>query len=198
MRSRRAGFADSPAANAEAAVTHPAIAQDLIGRVSSAAATWRAPLHQRAARTADHGVGDAVPSAAADSRALRRIVERLGCWPGRTQVGDQACQAALVIALASGHDLHFQVTLLYLLHDATTAQWAHLYDRRLALSGLPQKYGTLYWLCDGRIELHPLADPAALDTLRAGIGLPPQPSALKQGSHLLEPSRWLLWKWHAA
>ncbi|MGW8762887.1 DUF6624 domain-containing protein [Streptomyces sp. NPDC055815] len=151
---------------------HLDIAQDLVGRLTDAGKTWRAPAHQR-------GAMDVAKHAAQDAQALCRIIERLGGWPGRSLVGDAACEAALVIALNSDHDLNFQITLLRSLHaasrmgDATTAQWAHLYDRCLVRSGQPQQYGTQYRLHDGQIEMCPVAEPEALDTRRARVGLPP-------------------------
>ncbi|UUS34018.1 hypothetical protein NRO40_26450 [Streptomyces changanensis] len=136
-------------------------------------------------------MGDAEP-AAQDTHALRRILERLGRWPGRSLVGDAGCEAAVVIALNSD-DLNFQIALLRLLHaamrqgDATTAQWARLYDRCLVKSGQPQKYGTQYRLHDGQIEMCPVDAPEALDTLRARAGLPPHQDrrAALERRHLL-------------
>ncbi|MET9431707.1 DUF6624 domain-containing protein [Streptomyces sp. NPDC003036] len=167
-------------------LAHPDIAQDLVSRVADAVKTWRAPAHQRGA------VEDAAP-AAQDAQALRRIIERLGRWPGRSLVGDAGCEAAVVIALNSDHDLNFQITLLRSLHaamrhgDATTAQWARLYDRCLVRSGRPQQYGTQYRLHDGQIEMCPVDDPEALETLRARAGLPPHQDrrAALERRHLL-------------
>ncbi|MFD5786836.1 DUF6624 domain-containing protein [Streptomyces sp. NPDC127037] len=156
--------------------THPEIARDLIGRVESAAATWRAPACEREA--VPEGVARAARNAIeSDSQALRRIVARLQGWPGHTLVGEDGCQAALAIALNS--DSAVQVTLLHLLAeavrrgDATTAQWAHLHDRCLVRSGRPQTYGTQYRLYDGQLEMCPVADPEDLDQQRASVGLPP-------------------------
>ncbi|MGW3387402.1 DUF6624 domain-containing protein [Streptomyces cinereoruber] len=155
--------------------THPEIARDLIGRVESAAATWRAPAWKREA--APEGVARAARNAIeSDTQALRRIVARLQGWPGRTLVGEDGCQAALAIALNS--DSAVQVTLLRLLAeavrqgDATTAQWAHLHDRCLVRSGRPQRYGTQYRWYDGRLEMCPVADPGGLDQRRVSVGLP--------------------------
>ncbi|MFF5019491.1 DUF6624 domain-containing protein [Streptomyces sp. NPDC001165] len=157
--------------------TRTDIAQDLVGRVEAARRTWRAPGHERV--TAPTAVTQAAQQAVvADVQALRRIVAQHG-WPGRALVGDAGCQAALIIALQANHDLPFQATLLKMLADAvrrgdaTTAQWAHLCDRFHVQSNQPQQYGTQYWLRDGRLELHPVADPEGLDTRRAGVGLPP-------------------------
>ncbi|MET9957007.1 DUF6624 domain-containing protein [Streptomyces sp. NPDC006339] len=131
-------------------------------------------------------------TAAQDAQALRRILERLGRWPGRSLVGDAGCEAAVVIAL-NCDDLNFQITLLRSLHaatrqgDATTAQWARLYDRCLVRSGQPQKYGTQYRLHDGQIEMCPVDAPETLDTLRARAGLPPHQDrrAALERRHLL-------------
>lgn len=172
------------ASGAAPPLAHPEIAQDLVSRVTDAEETWRAPAHQR-------GAVDDVGPAAQDAQALRRIIERLGGWPGRSLVGDAGCEAALVIALNSDHDLNFQIALLRSLHaamrqgDATTAQWARLYDRCLVRSGQPQQYGTQYRLHEGQIEMCPVTDPEALDTLRARAGLPPH-----QDRRAAPPGRW--------
>ncbi|MET9661555.1 DUF6624 domain-containing protein [Streptomyces sp. NPDC006510] len=157
----------------------PDIAGDLIAWVEAAGATWRAPGHEREA--ASEGVVQAARHAVvADAQALRRIVARLGCWPGRTLVGDAGCRAALAIALNTDHDPAFQVTLLKMLAeavrrgDAAAAQWAHLRDRCLVGSGRPQQYGTQYWLCDGRLVMYTAAAPENLDKRRASVGLPPR------------------------
>jgi hypothetical protein len=155
----------------------PDIAQGLIGRVEAARRTWRAPGHERVA--APLAVVEAARhAAAADVQALYRIVAQHG-WPGRRLVGDAGCQAALTIALQADHDPGFQATLLKMLveavnrGDATTAQWAHLHDRCLVGRSHLQQYGTQYWFRDGRLALHPVADPDGLDKRRAGVGLPP-------------------------
>ncbi|MEV7465371.1 DUF6624 domain-containing protein [Streptomyces kronopolitis] len=172
--------------------TRTDIAQDLIGRVEAARRTWRAPAHVRQGATADdaqvthHAV-------LADTQALRRLVTKYG-WPGRSLVGEGGSEAALTIALQADHDPAFQKTLLTMLAeavrrgDATTAQWAHLHDRCLVHSR-PQEYGTQYWLRDGRIELHPVADPGGLDKRRADVGLPPhrEQAALLEQHHLPAP-----------
>lgn len=155
----------------------PALADDLIGRADSA----RRRRQHHASRPAD-------PSAyarqlvedtdRANLVALWRIVTRIG-WPGRWQVGDAGCQAAVEIAVHADHDVHRQKTLLATLTgavlrgDATTAQWAHLADRCEVNAGHQQTFGTQYWLLPGGPHPHPIAEPEALDTRRAGVGLPP-------------------------
>ncbi|MGC5000712.1 DUF6624 domain-containing protein [Streptomyces sp. DT195] len=166
----------------------PETARDLIGRVESAAATWRAPACEREA--APEGVARVARHAIeSDTQALRRIVARLRGWHGRTLVGEDGCQAALAISLNSDHDPAFQVTLLRILADAvrrgdaTTAQWAHLHDRCLVRGCRPQTYGTQYWMYDGQLEMCPVVDPEDLDQQRASVGLPPHHDRLSLLNH---------------
>ncbi|MFD8897553.1 DUF6624 domain-containing protein [Streptomyces ardesiacus] len=118
-----------------------------------------------------------------NAAGLKRIVERLGQWPGRSTVGADACQAAVDIAVHSDHNPALQRTLLGLLRraveavDATSAQLAHLQDRCLVNVGQAQLYGTQHWYRpDGLLEPHPIADRAQLDSRRAGRG----PAALQR------------------
>ncbi|MFJ9967200.1 DUF6624 domain-containing protein [Streptomyces avermitilis] len=112
--------------------------------------------------------------------ALHRIVESLRQWPGHRTVGQDACQAAVSIAVHCDHDPAFQQRLLRLLRaavtagEATRAQLAHLHDRCLVNARQPQLYGTQHWYrSDGQLQPHPIADLAQLDTRRAGADLPP-------------------------
>jgi hypothetical protein len=159
-------------------VRTPGLAKDLIGRAQAARAAWRTPAHQRSA-------GDPETLTAGqrsdedNAQALRRIVAKNN-WPGRSLVGEEACQAAVDIAVHADHDLPLQITLLRMLRtaveqgEATPAQWAHLRDRCLVRSGKQQLYGTQQWYGpDGRLEPHPIADPGRLDERRAAVGLPP-------------------------
>ncbi|MFF1712237.1 DUF6624 domain-containing protein [Streptomyces sp. NPDC058268] len=158
--------------------SRPDIARDLLARAESARDGWRTPAVQLTAMTQDEL--DALRNAAKDNaQALRHIVAK-NHWPGRSLVGEEACQAALHIALHADHDPPFQTTLLQMLlnaarhGEATPAQWAHLHDRCLVNAGRDQDYGTQYWYWpDGRLELHRVADPGNLDTRRAKVGLPP-------------------------
>ncbi|WP_327258146.1 DUF6624 domain-containing protein [Streptomyces sp. NBC_01244] len=157
----------------------PDLAQDLIGRVEAAGATWRAAGHEREAAPQDV-LHAARHSIAADAQALRRIAAQLCSWPGRTLIGAEGSQAALTIALHCDHDPAFQVTLLRMLAEAvrrgeaTSAQWAHLHDRCLVRSGRAQQFGTQYWLREGRLEMYPVADPESLGKRRADVSLPPR------------------------
>jgi hypothetical protein len=158
--------------------TRPAIARDLQERAESARTAWRTPAVQLSAMAPD----ELATLRAIDrdnTLALRRIVAQYN-WPGRSLVGDEACQAALVIALHADHDPAFQTTLLWMLHgavqrgEATPAQWAHLQDRCLVHASQQQLYGTQYWYRpDGRLEPHRIADPEDLGARRSRVGLPP-------------------------
>ncbi|MCX4682199.1 hypothetical protein OG413_44265 [Streptomyces sp. NBC_01433] len=158
---------------------YPTLAEDLLGRQLRGRDYWRTPGAERLAMTPDALA--ALDRTQHDNTAgLKRIVERLGRWPGRSAVGADACQAAVDIAVHSDHDSAFQWTLLSLLQkavdigDATSAQHAHLHDRCLVNAGQVQLYGTQHsYHPDGLLEPHPIADPAQLDTRRAGVGLPP-------------------------
>ncbi|WP_405824427.1 hypothetical protein OG705_29695 [Streptomyces sp. NBC_00838] len=111
---------------------------------------------------------------------LRRIIGHLGVWPGRSLVGEEACQAATTIVLHSDHDPAFQRLMLRALRaafekgEATGAQWAHLQDRCLVHDGKRQLFGTQFWY-ESRtgIQPYPIEAPEGLDARRAEVGLQP-------------------------
>ncbi|MFD7954313.1 DUF6624 domain-containing protein [Streptomyces ardesiacus] len=158
---------------------YPALAENLLGRAQRAKEHWRTPGAERLGM-APHALAALAQTQHENAAGLKRIVERLGQWPGRSTVGADACQAAVDIAVHSDHDPALQRTLLRLLQraveagDATSAQLAHLQDRCLVNVGQAQMYGTQHWYRpDGLLEPHPIADRAQLDIRRAGAGLPP-------------------------
>lgn len=158
---------------------YAALAADLIGRANSGREQWCTPGPKRLGMSPD--------ALAAFQRAqyehaagLKRIVERMRRWPGRSTVGPEACQAAVDIAVHADHDPPLQLTLLRLLKkavdsgEATTAQLAHLYDRWLVNTKQKQLYGTQHWYrADGSLAPHPITDRDQLDIRRAAAGLPP-------------------------
>ncbi|MGW4103159.1 DUF6624 domain-containing protein [Streptomyces sp. NPDC004976] len=157
-----------------------AVGRDLTTRVDTARKWWRTPAHRRAAAVADVFAARKVD--ADNALFLGEIVVRYG-WPGRSRVGEDGCRAAVAIAVHADQDRQLQGRFLAALHEAaqqgevTPAQWAHVQDRVLVTSGRPQLYGTQYvYRPDGpggRLELLPVAEPAALDRRRAQVGLPP-------------------------
>ncbi|WP_051707554.1 MULTISPECIES: DUF6624 domain-containing protein [Streptomyces] len=158
---------------------YPALAEDLLARAQRAKEHWRTPGAERLGMS-PHALAALAQTQHDNAAGLKRIVERLGQWPGRSTVGTDACQAAVDIAVHSDHNPALQRTLLGLLQraveagDATSAQLAHLHDRCLVNAGQAQLYGTQHWYRpDGLLEPHPIADPEQFDTRRAGAGLPP-------------------------
>jgi hypothetical protein len=158
----------------------PAIGRDLTARADAARKSWRTPAHRRAATAADV-FATARQADADNARYLGEIVARHG-WPGRPQVGENGCQAAVAIAVHADPDRELQGRFLAALREAaqrgeaTPAQWAHVQDRVLVTSGRPQLYGTQYVYrpdgMGGRLELLPVAEPDSLDRRRVQVGLP--------------------------
>lgn len=169
--------------------SHAAFAAELLSRAEITREQWRTPGPERV-RLAPDSLAAIHRIQQDNAVALHRIVERLGQWPGRSTVGQDACQAAVSIAVHCDHDPAFQQKLLRLLQtavtagEATRAQLAHLHDRCLVNARQPQLYGTQHWYrADGQLQPHPIADLAQLDTRRAGAGLPPY---AEQARHLRE------------
>ncbi|MGQ4402211.1 DUF6624 domain-containing protein [Streptomyces hayashii] len=173
----------------ESSPSHAAFAAELLSRVEITREQWRTPGPERVRMAADALA--AFQKAQQDNAvALHRIVESLRQWPGHRTVGQNACQAAVSIAVHCDHDHAFQQRLLRLLQvavtagEATRAQLAHLHDRCLVNAKQPQLYGTQHWYrSDGQLQPHPIADPAQLDTRRASADLP---SYAEQARHLRE------------
>jgi hypothetical protein len=100
-------------------------------------------------------------------------------WPGRTLVGEQAAQAAWLLAQHADHDPVQQRAFLEALRSAVThgeasaAHLAYLEDRVRISAGQPQLYGTQFTIVDGMLGPHPIEDPGRLDQRRAQAGLEP-------------------------
>ena len=99
-------------------------------------------------------------------------------WPRRSIMGDSALNAAWMIVQHSPDDA-FRAEMLPLLEraassgDVSPADVAMLADRVAVNRGQSQRYGTQFSLREGKLVLDPIADFAALDSLRAAVGLPP-------------------------
>jgi hypothetical protein len=113
-----------------------------------------------------------------NTAALKRIVAEHG-WPGRTLVGEEAAEAAWLLAQHADADQDFQLHALTLLEEAvrqgeaTAKQLAYLTDRCLMHAGRPQLYGTQYACGPDGARPHPVVDPDRLDERRAAVGLGP-------------------------
>lgn len=114
-----------------------------------------------------------------NTAALQRIIDEHG-WPGTSLVGEQAANAAWLIAQHAAPD--FQLRALDLIRnavehgEATKMQLAYLTDRCLMHQEQPQLYGTQYVDAqDGRgYQLWKVVEPDTLDARRAEVGLGPQ------------------------
>ncbi len=122
---------------------------------------------------ADHA-GDVVRTT-----RLAEILDEHG-WPTYDLVGEDGEDAAWTIAQHADHDPDFQRRALGLLRTAVAAgqaspgNLAYLADRVAVGAGEPQTYGTQVGCGpDGPAPATPLADAAAVDNLRAEVGLPP-------------------------
>ncbi|NEM07963.1 DUF6624 domain-containing protein [Geodermatophilus normandii] len=116
---------------------------------------------------------------AARTARLAEILDAHG-WPTWELVGEDGSEAAWAIAQHSDLDPAFQQRALELLRQAVAAgqasagDLAYLTDRVAANTGQPQTYGTqVACTPDGPQPALPLADPAAVEQLRADAGLPP-------------------------
>jgi hypothetical protein len=120
------------------------------------------------------------PDAEGDAARTARLAEVLDAhgWPGRDLVGEDGSEAAWAIAQHSDLDPAFQQRALELLREAVAAgqasagDLAYLTDRVAANTGRPQTYGTQVACTPGGPQpAVPLADPAAVERLRAEAGL---------------------------
>ena len=114
----------------------------------------------------------------AHSRRLRELVDAHG-WPRSSEVGAEAAEAAFLIVQHTPFE-EWQRSMLPHVERAVHAgeheaqAYAMLYDRVQTKLGNPQRYGTqLNSTDDGKLHLDPLENPAAVDSLRAELGMPP-------------------------
>ena len=114
----------------------------------------------------------------ANTTWLKAVVTRRG-WPGRSEVGPEASNAAFLIVQHAVHDSAFQAQALSLMErgvangEVRGADVAMLADRVAVHRGQPQRYGTQAKLLEGRLVLDPIADSAHVDERRAALGMPP-------------------------
>ncbi|MGH7555833.1 MAG: DUF6624 domain-containing protein [Longimicrobiales bacterium] len=120
----------------------------------------------------------------ANAARLAEIVRQHG-WPGKSEVGPEAAQAAFLIVQHS-ESLEFRKEMLALIGaaaakgEADMSDVAMLSDRILNAEGRPQVYGSNFQIRDGRLVPYPITDPARLDERRAAIGLPPMSVYVEQ------------------
>jgi hypothetical protein len=110
---------------------------------------------------------------------LLALVQEIG-WPTKIEVGEEASEAAWLIAQHAISRPEVQRRCAALLEAAAQRsevpawQAAMLADRIRVYEGHPQLYGTQFdWTEDGRMEPRPIEDPDNVDARRAAIGLAP-------------------------
>lgn len=106
----------------------------------------------------------------------RRIVDRYG-WPGKNDIGEEACEALfLCIQHADGTDIQqkYLPILGQAVREGNAEPWhlAFLTDRVRMNRGEKQIYGTQS-ISGKELYIIPLEDPDRVDSLRQSIGLGP-------------------------
>ena len=161
-------------------------------------------LRMRPMTMAKGAAGELPPEALKFEDELRRLdqdntewlgtVIRMRGWPVRSVVGDDATNAAWLLAQHADHDLAFQRECLSLLeqaveaNEASAAQLAYLTDRVRLGEGRSQLYGTQLrheW-AGGELEPAPIEDPQHVDDRRAAVGLEPLALYLQQSRRVLQ------------
>jgi hypothetical protein len=122
------------------------------------------------------------PDAEGDAARTARLAEILDehGWPTYDLVGEDGEDAASAIAQHSDQDPAFQRRALERLRaavadgQASPGNLAYLQDRVAVAAGEPQTFGNQVGCApDGPVPATPLAGEAAVDELRAELGLPP-------------------------
>lgn len=123
-------------------------------------------------------MGRMVRADSAHSRRLRGLIDEHG-WPTAAAVGFEAAEAAFLIVQHTPFE-DWQRSMLPRVGQAVDAgelegqDYALLYDRVQMKLGHPQRYGTQLNSTDGgALRLYSLENPAAVDSLRAELGMPP-------------------------
>jgi hypothetical protein len=114
-----------------------------------------------------------------NARELEQMIDRHG-WLGKSLVGDEAAEAAWLIAQHAISLPEFSRKCLRLIENAAELgeaelfQAAYLYDRICFFENRPQRYGTQSdWNDKGFMEVWKLEDKASVNERRASVGLPP-------------------------
>lgn len=108
---------------------------------------------------------------------LKELVDNVG-WPTIAKVGQQASQAAWLLAQHADHDPVFQQYCLDLMKQAepgqvTPANIAYLEDRVRVNTGKPQLYGTQFYKEGETFGPRPIEDEERIEERRAAVGLEP-------------------------
>jgi hypothetical protein len=114
-----------------------------------------------------------------NARALALVLDRVG-WPGVDRVGDDAAEAAWLVAQHAISWPSFQRRCQRLLAAAVDdgraprRHLAYLTDRIRFNERRPQVYGTIHdWDAEGAMSPWPIEDLEGVDERRSAAGLPP-------------------------
>lgn len=129
------------------------------------------------------------------TRWLQRVIAERG-WPGRSRVGDRASNAAWLIVQHSPI-AEFQERMVRQLEaevargEIRASDLALLSDRVRVHRGEPQRYGSQFSVQGNRLVADPIVDIAAVDSLRAAIGLPPMTDYVREMAKMYRmPVEW--------
>lgn len=109
---------------------------------------------------------------------LKRMVVSQG-WPMRSQVGDSAAKTAWLLVQHADADPAFQIRALRLIEplvttgEASSRNYAYLYDRVMLKVVGKQRYGTQLDCQKGRLNPMTLEDEAEVDARRRQVGMGP-------------------------
>ncbi len=112
-----------------------------------------------------------------NSRRLQALIELCG-WPRTSVVGPEAAEGAFLVVQHTPFPA-WQAGMLPIIETAVHAgeldaqDFALLFDRVHLRETGKQRYGTQLNEVEGTLRLEPVEQPAAVDSLRAGLGLPP-------------------------
>ncbi len=110
------------------------------------------------------------------NRLIRETIQQYG-WPGISLVGKEGSNAFWLLVQHQDRDLELQMECLRLLDEAvqkgeaSREDLAFLIDRVRKNQGGLQLYGTQWKTENGKLVLHPVEDPEALDQRRMSMGL---------------------------
>jgi len=106
---------------------------------------------------------------------IKKIIAQQG-FPGISQVGEPASQAAFLLAQHADDDVEFQKTVLkqmgklLVTKDVTPSNYAYLYDRIMVKEQGKQYYGTQFRRVKDK-QLFPIVDAANVNERRRALGM---------------------------
>lgn len=106
---------------------------------------------------------------------IKKIIAQQG-FPGISQVGEPASQAAFLLAQHADNDIEFQKTVLkqmgklLVAKNITPSNYAYLYDRIMVKEQGKQYYGTQFRSTKDK-ELFPIVDAAKVNERRRALGM---------------------------